>query len=93
MDQVPAQLWPITINENMYAENITKLSAAYGIPELSFQHPLQSEIFGSVTLQRQYHKRGADGNGGRSKTWLCYRLWQKFGGTYRNWTKDSLIGR
>ena len=72
---------PITINENMYAENITKLSAAYGIPELRFQHPLQSEIFGSVDpANGSITNVVLTGTAGEGKTWLCYRLWEKFGG-------------
>ena len=85
---------PITINENMYAENITKLSAAYGIPELRFQHPLQSEIFGSVDpANGSITNVVLTGTAEKAKPGSVTGCGRNLEGTYRNWTKDSLTGR
>lgn len=85
------QYGPISRNDNMYDEQIRRSARRYEVEPLDFVHPLEPELFASVSRgvakARTLILTGTAGDG---KSRLCGRLWTELGGDADEWTANEI---
>ncbi len=85
------QYGPISINDNMYDEQIRRSARRYEVEPLDFVHPLEADLFAAVskdvTSARSIILTGTAGDG---KSRLCGRLWTELGGDAGGWTANEI---
>lgn len=85
------QYGPISRNDNMYDEQIRRSARRYEVEPLDFVHPLEAELFASVSRgvakARTVILTGTAGDG---KSRLCGRLWTELGGDAGEWTANEI---
>lgn len=85
------QYGPVSRNDNMYDEQIRRSARRYDVQPLDFVHPLEAELFASVSRgvakARTVILTGTAGDG---KSRLCGRLWTELGGDAGEWTANEI---
>lgn len=90
MNKLQADKWirfirsygPIARLGNMFAENSAELAKAYDIPELRFEHPMEKILLEAIEpASGRITNIILTGTAGGGKSWLCYRMWERLGGS------------
>ena len=81
---------PIAQNGNMFDEEIWRAAKRTGIEPITFDHPLAERLLRSFDCSsNEWNSTILTGTAGDGKTHLCRQVWEKLGGSDKEWASDE----
>ena len=81
---------PIAQNGNMFDEEIRRAAKRTGIKPITFNHPLTERLFRCFDdSNNEWKSIILTGTAGDGKTHLCRQVWEKLGGSDKDWASNE----